>query len=270
MLAVVSCSPPQPKRYDDNSTARKAGHAAYGVVQDSKKLAKEAGQKLRQASRDARQGWKDAKSYFGELASSTNCPAALRAQAYYALGDTLVIIGQDSTNKVADYGEALTAFDQVAWLSPTNDMPVLALGGKAKCYLQAHDYGAASNAFVQVIESPRADIAARSGASVGLALALERMAEQTADTNQTVLLNLALTRCLDVFYFEKFLRPGESPDSYWTLKAGLEAARLADRLQLKDQSANLKRELNELFPVLQRKEELAPAKSPEAGPQSQN
>jgi hypothetical protein len=60
MLAIVSCSPPQPKRSDDNSAARKAGHAAYGVVQDSKKLAKEAGQKLRQASRDARQGWKDA------------------------------------------------------------------------------------------------------------------------------------------------------------------------------------------------------------------
>lgn len=72
MLATVACSPPQPKKSepyqdsrrtthaDDNSAARKAGHAAYGVAQETKKLAKEAGHKLREAGRDARQGWNDA------------------------------------------------------------------------------------------------------------------------------------------------------------------------------------------------------------------
>ncbi len=72
MLAGAACSPPQPKRSearrdssrtaspDDNSAARKAGHAAYGVAQESKKLAAEAGRKLRDAGKEAHQGWKDA------------------------------------------------------------------------------------------------------------------------------------------------------------------------------------------------------------------
>jgi hypothetical protein len=64
MVTAVACSPPQPRRSDaprnEDSAARKAGHAAYGVVQESKKLAKEAGHKLHEAGRDAHQGWNDA------------------------------------------------------------------------------------------------------------------------------------------------------------------------------------------------------------------
>jgi hypothetical protein len=72
MAGGVACSPPQPKKSDrreasdriikpdENSAARKAGHAAYGIAQETKKLSKEAGHKLKEAGRDARQGWNDA------------------------------------------------------------------------------------------------------------------------------------------------------------------------------------------------------------------
>ncbi len=45
---------------DPNSAARKAGHAAYGVAQETEKLAKKAGQKLKEASHQAHEGWKEA------------------------------------------------------------------------------------------------------------------------------------------------------------------------------------------------------------------
>lgn len=41
--------------------ARKVGHAAYGVAQESKKVMKEAGHDLRVAGREMHEGWKDAK-----------------------------------------------------------------------------------------------------------------------------------------------------------------------------------------------------------------
>ena len=45
---------------DPNSAARKAGHAAYTVAQESEKLAKKAGEKLKEASHQAHEGWKEA------------------------------------------------------------------------------------------------------------------------------------------------------------------------------------------------------------------
>ena len=43
-----------------NSVAHKVGKAAYSVAQESETLAKKAGRKLREATRDAHDGWKDA------------------------------------------------------------------------------------------------------------------------------------------------------------------------------------------------------------------
>ncbi len=45
---------------DPNSAAHKTGHAAYGMAQESEKLAKKAGEKLREASHQAHEGWKEA------------------------------------------------------------------------------------------------------------------------------------------------------------------------------------------------------------------
>ena len=203
----------------------------------------------------ARQGWNDARLYyFTPLANNTNCPPEIRAQAFFALGDTLIVMGQDSTNKIGDYQEALRAFDQIGRLCPSNPIAVLAWGAKANCLLQwaqnSHDYGPATNAFQQVIDSPLADPAARATAKVGLGVTMEKMAQQTTGTNQTALLNAALEQYLSVFYYEKLLRDGETPDPFWTRKAGLEAARVAEGLNQRAQAISVLERLQTLFPPL--------------------
>ncbi|HEY5909683.1 MAG TPA: tetratricopeptide repeat protein [Verrucomicrobiae bacterium] len=206
-----------------------------------------------------RAGWNDARDYFSKLVNNTNCPpafraqewAAFRAQAWIAFGDTLV--SQDSTNKAADYSQALTAYDQVFSLCPSNQMAALAWGQKASCLLQcarsSEDYTAVSNAFLQVIESPQADAKARSIATVGIGATLEKMALLRVGAEQTALFNLALGSYLDVFY-GKMLRPTEKPDLFWTREAGMKAGRLAESMKMYRQAANVYQRLQDLFPPL--------------------
>lgn len=173
-----------------------------------------------------RTSWKDAKGYFGDLASNTNCPKSLRAQAYFAFG-SVVMASQESTNK-ADYQQALNAFDQVAVWSPTNSaLAMLALGAKGDWFLQSHDYASASNAYQRVLQSPQADATARSAASVGLGVVLEKLAQQASGQAQTDLLIQARDRYLDVFE-KRILHDGETSDDFWRMKSGQEAARLLD------------------------------------------
>lgn len=199
----------------------------------------------------ARQGWKDAKDYFYTLFSNTNCPPELRAQASFAYADCL--ISQDSTNKLADYKEALSVYEGICESWPTSRVAVLAWGGRANCLLEwakdPHDYELSTNAFQQVILSPLADAAARSIAKVGLGAALEKLAQQPAADNSAPLLNQALTAYLDVFD-GKVLRDGEAPDPFWTKEATLRAAALAEKLQRWEPAIRLWRRLEEWFPPL--------------------
>ena len=48
-------------RKDTESAARKAGHAAYEIKQETKEAAKKAGEELKKAGEQAREGWNDAK-----------------------------------------------------------------------------------------------------------------------------------------------------------------------------------------------------------------
>lgn len=197
----------------------------------------------------ARQGWKDAREfYFGRLASNTNCPAEIRAQAFFALGDTLVT--QGSTNKLDDFKQALNAYDQVGLLCPSNRIAILALGAKANCLLQCQDYGNATNCFLQVIHSPLADITARSSAKVGLGVALEKLAQQPGEKNSAALLRLAREQYLDVLY-HVLLRDGEKADPFWTMKAGLEAARVCEQLKEPEAEWKIYVRLHRDFPFLQ-------------------
>jgi len=198
-----------------------------------------------------RGGWNDARDYFSKLVNNTNCPAPLRAQAWIALGDTLV--SQDSTNKAADYSQAITAYDQVSSVCPSNEIVALALGQKASCLLQCanstEDYLTVSNAFRQVIDAPQADAKARSIAKVGIGVTLEKMALLRAGRERAGLFNQALNNYLDVFD-RKILKPNEQPDPFWTREAGLKAARLAESLKLFRQAANVYQRLQDLFPPL--------------------
>jgi hypothetical protein len=92
-----------------------------------------------------------------------------------------------------------------------------------------------------------ADLAARSQAAVGLAIVLEKLAENSG-TNRTTLLNRALTSCLDVLVGSN-QRDGEEADLFWTKEAGLKAGHLAELLEQWPQAINVYRRLQGLIPA---------------------
>src|SRR5262249_53566594 len=157
-----------------------------------------------------------------------------------------------STNKISDYQDALTAFNQVALLCPTNPITVLALGERANCLLQWAQFSRqfdATNEFQKVLDSPLADATARGIAKVGLAVTLEKIAEQKSDPEKAALLASARDQYLDVF-FGKFLRDGEKANLFWTREAGWKAARLlADSLNQRPQAISVYKRLQTMFPA---------------------
>ncbi|MRR10736.1 tetratricopeptide repeat protein, partial [bacterium] len=164
----------------------------------------------------ARRVWKDSSQYFLDLYNDTNAPQDLRMQALFAYGDNL--ISRDSTNKLADYEEAIRVFGRVQEAGPTNRLGLLALGQKAVCLLQWVQSDSGTNAlqaFRELATSPYADITARSIASVGMGVALERQTTGKTPAEQAALMQQALGHYLDVLYFEKNLKPGEQPDLFW-------------------------------------------------------
>jgi outer membrane protein assembly factor BamD (BamD/ComL family) len=197
------------------------------------------------------QGWDNARVYFADLYNDTNCAVNLRIQALMALGGCYM--SQDSTNKAADYQQAIEIFKRVCDKYPTNQLAALAWGERANALLQwaksSQQYEDVTNAFQQVILATNADIAARSQAKVGLALVLEKQADQAAGTNRTALLNLALANCLGVFVGTD-LRDDEEPALFWRKKAGVEAGRLAEKLQRWDQARKVYEQLKALVPAL--------------------
>lgn len=195
-----------------------------------------------------RTSWEDARGYFGGLAGNTNCPGPLRAQAYFALGSTFMA-SQESTNKT-DYQQALRAFDQAAFYGANDRIAVLALGEKADCYLQLHDYASASNYYQLVLHTNLADVAARSAAAVGLGVVLEKLATERSGAEAAGLLVEARDHYLDVFY-QKLLRPGEKADPYWTEKSGMEAARLlTESFKQLEPAIRIYEDLQDSFPFL--------------------
>ena len=173
----------------------------------------------------------------------------------FAYGDTLMV--KDSTNKVADYAEAIRVFTAICQLPATNRQIELAWGELANCYLQwaqsAGEYQSltnAMNAFQKVIDSPSADATARSIATFGMGVVLEAQAEhKTSPDEQTALLKLALDNYLHVFNGGHLLKD-QKPDPFWTKKAGLEAGRLAEKLLWWSQAINVYQRLKELLPPL--------------------
>jgi TolA-binding protein len=199
-----------------------------------------------------REGWETAQTYFTNLWNDRTLSANLRSQALFAYGDTLLT--QGSTNKALDYQHAFNAYDLICQTYPSNALAALAWGQKAICLLQfvqgSTNFDSTTNAFQQVLDSPLADARARSAAEVGLGVTLEKMAETRPDPERNELLNSALRHYQRVFYDNSFLREGEKPDPFWTRKAGLEAARLAASLQLREQAINVYRRLQDMFPAL--------------------
>lgn len=203
----------------------------------------------------SRQSWSDAIEYFTNLVSQKTCPVELKAQAFYGYADAQMSMGDlAQTNKNANYDLAIAAFDYLCQQYPTNPVAMLALGGKANCLLQraksAEEYQLAFRAYEGVATNALADVVTRSRGKVGMALVLEKQAELETGEQRIALLSSALNHYLDVFNDKEFLRPAEKADPFWTKKSGLEAARLAEALNLWPQAINLYKELQELLPSL--------------------
>jgi TolA-binding protein len=199
----------------------------------------------------ARQAWGEARGYFTNLYNTVNCTEDLRIQALLAYAGCLV--SQDSTNKTADFQQAIESCKRICDLYPTNRLAPLAWGERANALLQyaksSQQYDDVTNGFQQVILSTNAEVAARSQAKVGLAITLEKQADLAAGTNQTALLNAALSNCLEVFIGSN-LREGEESAAFWRKEAGVQAGRLAEKLQQWDQAKKVYEQLKNLVPAL--------------------
>lgn len=200
----------------------------------------------------ARQGWKDAIDYFTNLINDVKCPPEVRVQAMFAYGDALMSCF--STNKLADYEEAATVFTRIYESYPTNEIALLALGEKATCILQwasfTRQYEPATNEFLKVVQSPLANATARAIARYGLGVVMEKMAEQKPAAERAPSLKAALNYYLDVLYYEKDLRLGETPDLFWVKRAAYEAARLSEAMADWQQAIKIYKRLSDVVPAL--------------------
>ena len=199
-------------------------------------------------------GYQDAIDYFMSLTSDTNCPPDLDAQALFAYGSALMQKeSSDTNNPLANFGQAIPVFKAICQSYPESEQAALAWGEIGDCYLQLTNYDAATSAYAQVTNSPVASVAARSQAQVGIGLVLEKRAAQETGQDQTELLQRALDNYLDVLY-EKNLRHGEQikeqANSFWTEKAGLQAASVTEALGEWQQATNVYGRLETLLPLL--------------------
>jgi TolA-binding protein len=203
----------------------------------------------------ARQDWSGAIGYFTNLVAQPACPSALKAQAMFGYADALMTMGDlTPTNRNANYDQAIAAFDYLCQQYSSNQIAMLALGGKACCLLQrartASELQKTLLVFQEVATNSQADVVTRSKAKTGLGQVLEKWAELETGPSRAKRLNEALNHYLDVFNDNEFLRPAEKADLFWTKRAGLEAARVAESLGLWTQAASVYSELRTLLPAL--------------------
>lgn len=202
----------------------------------------------------ARQDFKSAHDYLLQLvnlAGDTNCPPHLTAEAFFALGDAITEEPAEPGKPLDKFLEAITAFNKVIQLFPTNSRAPLAWGRIGDCYRQlaAQDpkfFETATNAYHQVIVpgSP-ADIAARSQAEVGLGQIMEQLA-RTLDPGLR-------TNAFNHYYnvvSGKNLRANEKIDPHWYKEAALAAARLAEEQQQWEVAIRIYERLIDVVPPL--------------------
>ncbi|HEY5298984.1 MAG TPA: tetratricopeptide repeat protein [Verrucomicrobiae bacterium] len=179
-----------------------------------------------------RLGYSDAIGYFTGVAADTNCPPELSVQARFAWGSALMAMSSaDTNNPLANFQTATNVFSQIAQAYSTNEWGALALGELGDCDLQLNNFDAATNAYARILDSPGADISARSRAQVGLGIALEKKAALADGPNQAALFEMALQNYAQVMDENEFnLEHSEPADLFWLKKAGLQAATLAENL----------------------------------------
>ena len=203
-----------------------------------------------------RQGYADARSYLTTLVNDPKCPADLKPEAWFALGDIFMeepITG--STNALHNFIQAAAVFERIATQFSTNEIALLATAKKGDCYFQMashtnyiESYTIASNAYATVLSS-RANVSAkvRNQAEFGLARVLERMADGKAEKDRNALRKSALNHYLNIVYGD-----AESPrksDPFYMKLAGREAGRLSEDLGEREAAIELYKRLSEVVPA---------------------
>jgi TolA-binding protein/predicted negative regulator of RcsB-dependent stress response len=171
----------------------------------------------------------DAIEHFTNLTSRADLPLDIRLEAEFAYADALI--------KLSNYDRAIQVLKEITNSYPANSTAPLAAGRLGDCYFSLagadpghYSYDSAVTNYQSAMDSPLADISARSSAEVRLGKALEGKAGQAqsdADTSQE--LNLALRHYLNVVQGGN-LRQGEKQDLYWVKEAGISAGELAEKL----------------------------------------
>lgn len=202
----------------------------------------------------ARQGYNEARGYLTNLINDVKAPSNLVAQAFIALGDVILDDPAPTASPADRWAQALEAFRYVPRRFPGTSVESLALGRIADCHLQlaATDpaqYSLAAEHYRKAMEVPQSDLPTRCKASLGLASVAEQQARDAQPVERAQLLETAVNHSLDVFYPEKLVRPGESPDRYWVQMAGLKAARLLTDLGQLDRARHIYEELTQQFPA---------------------
>jgi TolA-binding protein len=202
-----------------------------------------------------RGGYNDARSYLTNLVIDPKCPADLKAEAWFALGDIFLeepITG--STNALHNFTQAAAVFDRIVSQYPTNQIALLALAKKGDCYFQiaAHtnffdSYVTASNAYSTVLKSAALSMKARNQAEFGLARVLEKMAEGKSETERLKLRKTALNHLLNIVYGND--NAGQRADPFYLKLGGREAGRLAEELGERDAAIALYKRLSVELPA---------------------
>jgi TolA-binding protein len=194
----------------------------------------------------ARDGLSDATNYFTTLlAGRTNVLPALALEARFALSDALM--------RLTNYNDALRVLGIITNTCPSNSMGLLAVGRMGDCYFQlagmdpAHNpYDLAITNYQIVVDSPLADISARSQAAMGIALCQLAIARALPPDAQGAALQGALRGFLDIVH-GKNLRAGEKRDLFWVREAGIAGGKLAEEQGQLEAARQLYADLRDLL-----------------------
>jgi TolA-binding protein len=196
----------------------------------------------------ARQDYQAAYSYCLPIMNDTKPPPELAAEAFFAAGDALIQQPAAPEKPLANFFDAIRAFNKIIVLFPTNSRVALAWGRIGDCYRQLAStdpkyYENATIAYREVLKI--GDASARSQAEVGLGQIMERLAK----TINPELWKEAFRHYYNVVS-EASLVEGEKIDPYWYKEAGLAAARLAEEHQQAEVATRIYSRLAEALPPL--------------------
>jgi len=197
-----------------------------------------------------RQSYKDAFTYFTNLASNPNCTPDLKYRAYFASADALINMDANPSNRLLNLQAAIQILREIP---ATNWLAARALGNIGNCYLQwaaadATKYPDASNAYSQVLSMSEVEPAVRNQARIGLGYVAEALARAGSGSEQTRLREQAYEDYLAVFLETGAENDPSSP--YWVKRAGVEAGRLAEDLQKWDAAYKIYKQLEKWYPSL--------------------